>query len=563
MELRTYQREAVDAVWSHLCYQPGNPVVHLPTGSGKSLVIARLAEEAVQKGGRVIVTAHRKELLEQNADKIQRLAPSVDIGLYSAGLKARDTDHPVVVAGIQSVFKRSAEFGKRNLVIIDEAHLVPSDGDGMYQQFIAGLRETNSKVRLTGMTATPYRLDSGPICRPDGIFQRICYSAPIRELIDAGYLTRLVTSPVEHSVDTSGLRVRGGEFVLRDMQVAFSGTDVTEVACREIIEKTRDRKSVLVFCSGIEHADRAAETLERITGEAVEVVTGDTPPLMRASALERFAKRKLRFLVNCDVLTTGFDSPCIDAIAVLRATQSPGLFAQICGRGFRVYQEKEDCLVLDFGENIDRHGPLDSPEYGRCGKTGGVTGEAPMKECPNCKELVLAGSRECECGFIFPPRETSHDDVASEAKILSEPETFVVKNVDYRLHEKKNAPPGHPPTMRVIYTCVPEGVEGNLAVQQFSEYICIEHTGFANSKAVRWWQKRCLVEVPATVEEAVRIASAGAVAWPRKITAQKEGPFWRVLDADLEAPPRVDIDADEVFEDEPIDAFDAFEELPF
>ena len=451
MILRWYQSEAVAATWGFLCSQPGNPVVVLPTGAGKSVVIAQLCRDAVERyEGRVIVLAHRKELLEQNADKIMRLLPGIDIGIYSAGLRSRDTDHAVVVAGIQSVFKRAYDFGRRNLVICDEVHLVPFDGEGMYRTFLADLRSANERLRMVGTTATPFRLDCGPLCRPDGLFQKVAYSASIQRLIADGYLSRLTTKPADTSADTSGLRVRAGEFVAAESEALFSR--LVDSACREIVTKTADRRSVLIFCSGVDHAQQVARAIERLAGEPCGVVTGETLPLERTATLGAFASQRLRFLTNCDILTTGYDCPCIDAIAILRATMSAGLYAQIVGRGLRVAPGKANALILDFGENIKRHGPIDAIDYGRCRQTGLQPGEAPTKNCPNCGIECYAGLSECECGFRFPPPKNRHQAEADEqSEVLSTPETFVVEAVSYAAHEKKKAGPDHPPTMCVSY----------------------------------------------------------------------------------------------------------------
>ena len=536
--LRLYQSDACQAAWEFLCERPGNPVICLPTGAGKSWVLAELCREAVERfRGRVLVLAHRKELLTQNAEKIRIVNPGLDVGLYSAGLDSRDTDHAVVVAGIQSVFRRAAEFGQRHLVLIDEVHLVPHDGEGMYRQFLDELRAINPWLRMIGTTATPYRLDCGPLCRPDGLFQRVCYSAPVRDLINEKWLCLLTSRLADNTVDTSGLHLRGGEFIAGETEQLFSG--VVTAAVQEIVAKAAGRKSILVFCSGVNHAEQVAAETERTTGERVGVVTGDTMPLIRQQTLADFKAGRLRWCCNVDVLTTGFDAPNIDCIAVLRATMSPGLFAQIVGRGFRTRPDKQDCLILDFGGNIRRHGPIDSPEYGVEDKRQRHAGEAPTKKCPNCEMESLISARECgECGFLFPVEKTEgHDAQADDANILSEPELFVVIAVDYAKHVKRKAQPGDLPTMRVTYTCQAEAKEGNLNEEIISEWVCIEHEGYANKKARRWWEDRSIAEFPESVEAAVELAQLGALAPPRSIMAARQGRWWRVLEADLEEIP--------------------------
>jgi DNA repair protein RadD len=537
MTLRWYQSESVQAAWDFLRSSPGNPVICLPTGAGKSLVIGELCREAVERwGGRVIVLAHRKELLQQNAAKIRAAAPGLDVGIYSAGLDRRDTEHSVVVAGIQSVFRRAEEFGQRHLVLVDECHLIQPDGFGMYRTFLDSLRSINPRLRMTGLTATPYRLDSGPLCRPDGLFQKICYSAPVRRLIADGYLCNLTTRPAATTVDTSGLKLRGGEFVASDAERLFSG--VVDAACSELVRLAAGRRACLVFASGVTHADQVATHIERLTGERVGVVTGDTWPMLREQTLSDFRQGRLRWCVNVDVLTTGFDAPNIDCIGVLRATMSPGLFAQIVGRGFRVSPEKSDCLVLDFGGNIRRHGPIDSDDYGVTDKRQRTAGEAPVKSCPNCHTECLIGATECrECGFIFPrDREANHDHQADDSQILSEPETWLVESIRYAVHYKRKDPEATP-TLRVDYDCRREGASGDLAGEVISEWVCLEHAGFARKKAERWWKARSVLDPPETISEACDLCRRGAVGAPRSIVAARQGRFWRVLSAALDERP--------------------------
>jgi superfamily II DNA or RNA helicase len=342
---RHYQKSAHDATWQYLSNQSGEPLIVLPTGAGKSLVIAMLVEQARKFDARVIVLQHRKELIEQNAEKIQILLPDIKIGIYSAGLNSRDTEADVVCAGIQSVHSKAHEFGRRELILIDEVHLVSGKDDSMYGKFLADIRAINPRARMVGLTATPFRTGEGPICGKDKLFQRICYEAFTGDLIREGWLCPVTNKPADATVDTSKIKRRGSEFVNSDMARAFDSGDKVELACGEIVAKCHDRHSVLVFSAGVEHAEHVAETLRTLTGERVGLVTGDTMPIERVASLSAFKAQELRWLVNCDVLTTGFDAPCIDAIAVLRATMSPGLFAQIVGRGLRNHESKTECIA--------------------------------------------------------------------------------------------------------------------------------------------------------------------------------------------------------------------------
>lgn len=549
--LRWYQEEACAAAWQHLCGQAGNPVVVLPTGAGKSHVIAEISRKAIEEyKGRVIVVAHRKELLDQNAEKIRALLPDVKIGTFSAGLRKRETGEDIVVGGIQSIFRKAHEFGERHLVLIDEVHLVPRDGEGMYRTFINELRAINPKLRMIGLTATPFRTNEGSLCRADGLFQKICYDAPIQRLIADGFLCPVTNQAATSQANTSGLYIRGGEFIAREVENLFSGHAVVMPACREIVEKTRDRHSVLVFCSGVDHAGEVATTIQGLTGERCGIVDGNTPPLERASILADFKAQRLRFLCNVDVLTTGFDAPCVDAIAILRATMSPGLFAQICGRGLRIHESKANCLILDFGENIKRHGPIDAIDYGReRQKAGTGEGEAPTKICPNCEEPLHAGVRECSCGFRFPDRQPKHGESADVASaVLAEPETWRVEGGLWHRHVKRNAPEA-PPTLRIDYQCVRS--DGGNIVETISEWVCLEHTGFALQKAHRWWREHSRALPPASVEDAIYLSACGATVCPYEITTIAEGRFRKITARKIDELP-------ETWREEP--ALAAFEE---
>jgi DNA repair protein RadD len=479
-----------------------------------------------------MVLAHRKELIDQNAAKIKALLPDMSVGLYSAGLRRYAMDEDIIVAGIQSIHKKAPLFGRRHLCIIDEVHLVPRDGEGMYRTFLEELAELNPRLRLTGLTATPYRTGEGSICTKDGLFQAVCYEAKLQPLIAGGYLCPITSAPAVASVDTSNLRIRAGEFVAGEMERLFG--DNVSAACEEIVSKTGGRHSVMVFCAGVLHARDVADCLERLTGERVGVVTGESSALERGAALEDFRARRLRWLVNVDVLTTGFDAPCVDAIAVLRATASPGLFAQICGRGLRPDPSKTNCLVLDFGENIKRHGPIDSPDYGKRSerRRGGAPMEGePGKECPGCGERVAPSTKRCPCGFIFP---ANHEAEADASNILSAPERFRVVEVSLSRHKKRGAT-DKPDTLRVDYICEPEA-GGNLQ-ERISEWVCLEHQGFAYTKACLWWRSHSVVEPIPDIDEAIAWWKRGAVAEPHHIAAIREGKFWKIIKAELNAKP--------------------------
>lgn len=560
---RWYQTESDNAFWNYLCTQPGNPLEVLPTGAGKSLLLAMHCKRCVVDfSGRALVLAHRKELLVQNAEKIRILLPELDIGIYSAGLKSRDVNHDIVLAGIQSVYDKAHLFGPRNLVLIDEAHLVGDEG--MYHTFLTNLRKFNPNLRVGGLTATPFRTSDGKLTGSDRLFQAICYQASISRLIEEGFLSRLISQPTSFSVDTSKLHIRGGEFKQDEMVALFEGEEKINAACIEIVMKTTDRKSTLIFCPGIFHAQATQKKIEQLTGEECGIVIGDTPPMERAATLERFKNGRIKRCVNVDVLTTGFDAPGVDCVAVLRATMSPGLFAQICGRGLRTSPGKADCLILDFGENCKRHGPLDSDTYGLRSNEGrgkgDGEGDAPQKTCPACEKECPISARECECGFRFPaPELVKHGINADNAPLLEAdviPDRWIVNEVNMSRNIGKQ---GKQDTLRVDYTCQPADKPADLTQKTVSEWVCIEHPGYAGVKAKMWWELRSNASCE-SIDEAIDLWKRGAVASPAFLTTRPDGRFTKIVSAELDEKPTEW--ADEI-EDAVGDAFDVPDDVPF
>ncbi len=509
IELRAYQEDAVEAIYDHLRHRDDNPCVVIPTGAGKTPVMATVCRDAVGRWkGRVLILAHVRELLEQAVEKLRLVAPEMraKIGVYSAGLRRRDTGEPIIVAGIQSVYRRACELDAFDLVIIDEAHMIPAEGDGRYRTFLAEARAVNPNLRVVGLTATPFRLKSGMICGPEHVLNHICYDVGVKELIERGYLSPLVTRAGCEVIDTSALRVRAGEFVAGETERLMDTDERVISACQEIVTETRLRRSVLVFASGVAHADHVAEVLRRTSGEDVGVVVGETPGEERGRLLTAFKAGTLRYLVNVNVLTTGFDAPNIDCVAIVRPTLSPGLYYQMVGRGFRLHAGKENCLVLDFGGNVARHGPVDAIRIEE--KTRRAGHEAPLKQCPECEREVAAGCGTCpNCGHAFPPpSRREHDATATSEDIISGHVTIMrhlVQRTCYAEHQKRGAPEDAPRTLRVDYQV---GL-----TEIHSEWICFEHDGYVRARAERWWRRRSHAPVPSFAAEAEVLARAGAL----------------------------------------------------
>jgi DNA repair protein RadD len=376
----------------------------------------------------------------------------------------------------------------------------------------------------------------GPICCEDHFLNSICYEVSVKQLIAEGFL-----SPVKAiagrggKVDWSQIQKRGGEFVDSSAQLAMDQAELTSEACREIVELSKTRQSILIFTTGINHAVHVKEQIEKLTGEEVGAIFGDTPSTERAELLSRFKCEKygmiprpaLRWIVNVNVLTTGFDAPNVDCVVLLRPTMSPGLYYQMVGRGFRLHPGKADCLVLDYGGNALRHGPVDKLQIKTAGSRDG-TSEAPAKECPKCHAVICTVYATCpECGHEFPPAPSKITPTSAGTPILSgevTDEVIPVIGVDYSIHTKRGGSETDPRTMRVIYKVS--------LYQSYSEWICLEHSGWARQKAQQWWIARSDHPPPTTIEYAVDMAQAGVLAIPEEITLRHiSGQRWPTVHA--------------------------------
>lgn len=353
-KLRPYQRDAVEATLRHFKSSRDPAVIVLPTGAGKSLVISELARIA---RGRVLVLAHVKELVEQNHGKYESYGHTA--GIYAAGLKRKDQEAKVIFGSIQSVARAKTSFFENfSLLIVDECHRISLEEDSQYLRVIGKLKEKSPKLCLLGLTATPYRLGLGWIFEyhyrgfiasdMPRFFKSCIYELPLKYMIDNNFLTPplKIDAPVA-CYDFSQLKLNSsGFFSMGDIQSIFSEQKrVTPGIINHIISMSSDRAGVMIFTSSVQHAK---EILQLLPKNESAIVVGETDDKERDQIIHRFKARELKFLVNVSVLTTGFDAPHVDLIAMLRPTESVSLYQQIIGRGLRLYPGKEDCLVLDY-----------------------------------------------------------------------------------------------------------------------------------------------------------------------------------------------------------------------
>lgn len=544
---RWYQTAAVESIGGDYTAAANgekhdNPLIGLPTGTGKSLVIARAIQKIVEyfPWHRGIVLTHVKELIAQNSKKLLDVWPTAPVGVCSAGLNKRDTAQPIIFGGIGTIVNRVGELGHRDYVFIDEAHLVGDKEDAMYIRTLNAMREVNPNLIVIGLSATLYRMKMGKLT-DNGIFNKVAFDLTnvdgFNRLLAEGYIAPLIPQPTETTLDTSEVKKSGGEFQSGSLEEAVDKDHITRACCAEMVAKASDRRCWIVFASGVKHAEHIAEILNQMGVPSAAV---HSKKKGNDKIIEAFKRGEIRCLVNYGKLTTGFDHPPIDFIGMMRPTLSPGLWVQMLGRGTRPYDGryanqyiigfeyiKGDCLVLDFAGNALRLGPINDPVLPR--KPGEKTGDVPIKICEGNKLVVNEGLERSSPGWYLGCNTFNHASARFCAHCKFE---FKMGGVDLMTQSgtaaliKIDAPPqvdyidvshvlysriaksGVPPMMKVSYIC---------GIREFSEIICLEHQTAARHFARDWWRQRFNGEPPATTDEGLMIARSGALPQPRRI----------------------------------------------
>lgn len=525
--IRKYQQETIDAIYRWWIAHPkGAPIVSLPTGSGKSIIIAELVrllwDTWPDESPRCLVVVPGRELAEQNADKLVRLLPNhIHVDYYSASLGRKRPDADVIVATIGSVHKAAHLLGNIKCVIVDEAHLTNPDGAGMYRQLVTDLARYCA-FRVVGLTATPFRgngvwLTSGK----DPLFSGIACEVSVKELLDAGHLAPLVRpiDAVQTQIDVAGISTATGDYNVGEL--AERVLEYLPGAADEACTLAVDRRKWLAFLPTVANANAFSDLLND-RGILSAVVCGETPKSEREQLIAAYRAGKLRCLVTVLALATGFDVPDVDCILWLRPTVSPVLYVQGAGRGLRPAAGKSDCLWLDFSDTTERMGPVDAIR-GRNKIQRREAFDAPFAICNACGAQVRpASALVCpECGeHLREDEEKAHRGASNAAvmahQVAAKIVTYPVDTVRYYVHRKD----GSPDSLRVEYW------SGLRAVAK--EWVCVAHPpGFARSKAAAWWSRRSSAPTPHTASDAVAVA--GALLTPAAIVVNESGKWPEIV----------------------------------
>jgi DNA repair protein RadD len=413
--LRPNQIEAADAVEAAWRERLLRPLVDSCVGSGKSLIMAEVARRAVARGERVIIGAHTRELVEQNAKACRLLG--LQTGINAAALGERTWRAPVISAAIQSVYRHAVSFGQIQNLLVDECHLIPHSESGMYRE----LHRALGYPRMPGFSGTVFRLQGGSLVEGEGApFDKVVYRYDILNGIHDGYLVPAFSAPADDTIDTTRLKTRQGEYTADSQDAQMIAAIDNHIA--QMRHHGANRRAWLCFEASTKAARAMTQRLNE-WGIPTGLVLGETPAGERAATIAAFRAGRLRCLVNVAALTTGFDVQEVDMLVMRRATKSLGLYIQMTGRLLRtiggsidssIAAGKADGLVLDFAGNIDRHGPLDfiRPQNTaarlvsceECGKRNAAAArncwscDAVMtKLCPACLESIAKHHLDCPC----------------------------------------------------------------------------------------------------------------------------------------------------------------------
>lgn len=342
MELRPYQQEAEDSIFKEWENGIHKTLLVLPTGCGKTIVFAKVTEECVRQGNRVLILAHRGELLEQAADKIRKAT-----GLGCATEKAEETClgswFRITVGSVQSMMRESrlSRFPDDyfDTIIIDEAHHCISDS---YQRVLHHFPE----ARVLGVTATP---DRGDMKNLGQVFESLAYEYTLPRAIKEGYLSPIKAVTIPLKVDLTGVGVQSGDFKAGDLGTALD--PYLEGIATEMEKYCRDKKTV-VFLPLVKTSQKFRDILNAHGFQAAEV-NGESQD--RAEILQEFDAGRYNVLCNSMLLTEGWDCPSVDCIVVLRPTKVRSLYCQMVGRGTRLAEGKDHLLLLDFLWHTERH----------------------------------------------------------------------------------------------------------------------------------------------------------------------------------------------------------------
>lgn len=542
---RDYQLHAINAPFEYFSNPPVrlpdeskefNPLIVMPTGTGKSWVVGGICIEALGMYAptRILMLTDTKELVKQNYEKLKEMWSDAPVGIYCDGLDRKQLHYPLTFGTIASIINVAEQLGFIDLLLVDEAHKISPDDESMYRTLINVLKRTNPLLKVIGLTATPFRMKQGMLTNgTNALFTDIIVDMSNLEcynwFFEQGYLLPPIPRPTKIEYDASKVRIKGGEYDQKSMQEEVDNKKKNEAVVLELLEHGVNRHCGMVFAGGVDHCKHLLEIFEYyVPGKATWVASRGMSGKTRDANIEAYKNGEYKWMINNGILTTGFDYPAIDIMGVARLILSPGLWGQMLGRGTRplympgfdlstqlgrlasiAASPKQNCMVLDFGQNATRLGMINAlrvpepPERKR-------KGDAPIRICDSCGCYNHASARACwACQFEFP-RYLKIEESSATTKLVAGVNSTTppkqlpqyiempVDHVTFDRHTKRNTPD----SIKVTYHCGRKFI---------NEWICLDHVnqdgkpGVAAAKGRKLWRTLSgEKEVPGNVEEALK-----------------------------------------------------------
>jgi superfamily II DNA or RNA helicase len=428
IELRKYQDKSISALRTNILSGIKKMILCAPTGAGKTVMFSYMAMNAVNKQKKVLILSNRLELLLQSGGTLEKF------GIKPLEIKPNKKIknlNGILYVGMSQTIKRriNDEMYKRfiselDLLIIDEAH---HQDHNFIMPYIA------EKTIVIGATATPHR--EGNQVSLDLFYKDIVEVTTISELIDLGFLSKPHTFGVK--VDLSKVKTKGGEYDQDQVAKVYDEVKMYHGVYENYIKITPNKKGI-IFASNVASSIQLVQDFKN-KGLPIEHIDGSTPAPERKRILEWFKETPNALISNVGILNAGFDEPNIEVVILYRATKSISLFLQMCGRGSRVTESKKDFTILDFGNNVQRHGFWEQERQWLLKKKKKIEGVAPVKDCPECFAIIPARVMECpECNYIFQKSEREEEEelIVELSKLSYQQIKDEVKTADFKRLEQ-------------------------------------------------------------------------------------------------------------------------------
>lgn len=400
LKLRPYQTDALEKLRKRLKETDHPLLVNASVGAGKSFIIAELLLIIERAGWRALCLTMNSTLISQNVEAYRNQGGSA--GIYCAALRKKDTEDNIIFGSPISVLKGITK-GKKisqvpfNLIVIDECHNINvEDPKTAYMRIFNWYSSLGHKIRFVGLTGTPYRGKGHSIVGDKQFFKEEVCSISAEWLIKHGYLVKPSwgSRREKRKYDFEKIKVNQmGQFDSKDLKEAINKKPkLTSLIMEEVEDVVSERNGAFIFATSLDHCKECAKWLPP---HRTAIITGDTPHETRKELLKKARNGQIKYLINMNVLCTGVDVPNFDTVVFVRPTESLVLYMQCIGRGLRLYDGKEDCLILDYAGNLDRHGDIDNPIINDALRKAGEKDDDYCIPCYKCQTYNKLTARRC------------------------------------------------------------------------------------------------------------------------------------------------------------------------